>query len=301
MRVDRRVTTLAAAWLLTAVPLAAAQDLASVEIRPTEVQPGVWMLEGQGGNIGVSAGDEGVLIIDDQFAPLIPRIRAALERIRPGAVRFVLNTHWHGDHSGGNELLGRAGAVIVAHDAVRERLSSDQTLRGRPVPAAPAIARPVISFADGVTFHFNGEVIRVEHVPHAHTDGDAIVRFERANVLHLGDVFFAGRYPFIDLDSGGSVEGMLAAIDRGLALADEQTRIIPGHGPLSTRADLQRYRDAVAEVLRRARAARAAGTDLETWVAGDPTADLDATWGAGFVGPEAFQRTVWTATGAAAP
>jgi glyoxylase-like metal-dependent hydrolase (beta-lactamase superfamily II) len=295
------VIWLAAAGIWTQI--ARGQDRASVEIQTVEVTPGLYMLVGQGGNIGVSAGEDGLLMIDDQFAPLAPKIRAALEAIRPGAVRFLLNTHWHGDHTGGNEVFGRAGSVIVAHDAVRERMSTRQVQesRGRVTPPAPAVALPVVTYANAVTLHFNGETLRVHHMPFAHTDGDSIVHFERADALHLGDIFFSGRYPFIDLDSGGSLDGLIAAVDRGLALAGPDTKIIPGHGPLSTREDLTAYRAMLADVRDRANKARADGASLEDWMRSSPTADLDARWApaGGFMQPEAFQRIVWNSLEAA--
>ncbi|MBT8487910.1 MAG: MBL fold metallo-hydrolase, partial [Gemmatimonadetes bacterium] len=181
----------------------------NVQIRTQQVADGVYMLMGQGGNIGVSVGDDGVFIIDDQFAPLTDKILAAIAAITDEPVRFVFNTHWHGDHTGGNENMGEAGALIVAHDNVRERMSTEQVLEriGRPVsttPASPAGALPVITFSEDVSFHINGGQLHAFHVSNAHTDGDAIVHFVSANVVHMGDTFFRDRFPFIDTASGGS-------------------------------------------------------------------------------------------------
>ncbi len=240
-------------------PLApAAQDFDSVRIQTVDVAAGLHMLVGQGGNIGVSTGEDGIFLIDDQFAPLTAKIRTAIAEIQEGPIRFLLNTHWHADHTGGNENLGRAGAVIVAHAAVRTRMSTEQFMSAanRRIPPAPPAALPVVTFAETISFHLNGDEIRVLHVPSAHTDGDSIVQFVAANAVHTGDTYFnIGGFPFIDLSSGGSLEGMIAAADRVLALANDRTRILPGHGPLSNRAELRTYRDML--VLVRDRVSRA--------------------------------------------
>jgi glyoxylase-like metal-dependent hydrolase (beta-lactamase superfamily II) len=245
------IATVALAAVL-ALP-ATAQNFDAVEIQTQEVADGVYMLMGQGGNIGVSVGEDGVFIIDDQFAPLTDKILAAIRALTTESVRFVFNTHWHGDHTGGNENLGRTGALLVAHDNVRERLSVEQVLEriGRPAsttPAAPEGALPVVTFAEEVTFHINGDELHAFHVENAHTDGDAIVHFRRANVVHMGDTFFRGRFPFIDTATGGSIDGVIAAAGAALAVMDGDTRIIPGHGALSTRADLRAYRDGLKEM-----------------------------------------------------
>ncbi len=271
--------------------LRAQEDFSKVVIQTQPVAPGVHMLLGQGGNIGVSTGADGVMLIDDQYAPLHAKIVAAVEALKPGPIRFVLNTHWHADHTGGNELLGGSGAVIFAHDAVRRRLMAGMAIANRQVPPAPPGALPVVSFGADLTFHWNGDEIHVFHVERAHTDGDAVVHFRRANALHTGDVFISGRYPFLDLESGGSLSGTLAAVERVLALADEKTRIIPGHGPLSTRADLARYRDMLLTARERVAKAIAAGQAIDALVAARPLADLDAIWGTGFVSPERFLRS----------
>ena len=230
--------------LAAAAPAAAQQpNPEAVEIRVERVAPGVAVLFGRGGNIGLSYGDDGNVLIDDQYAPLTERILAAVRSVDADPVRFVVNTHWHPDHTGGNENVGRTGAVILAHDNVRRRLSVGQMLRGTRIPPAAAGALPVVTFSEDLTFHLNGDEIRVHHVEHAHTDGDALILWTRANVLHMGDTYFNGILPFIDLESGGSANGLIAALDEALRIADARTVIIPGHGPISTRADLQAYRD----------------------------------------------------------
>jgi glyoxylase-like metal-dependent hydrolase (beta-lactamase superfamily II) len=215
--------------LLLCAPPTEAQDFESVEIKTTRVASGIYMLEGRGGNLGVSIGSDGAFLIDDQFAPLTEKILAAIRKLSGAPIRFVLNTHWHGDHTGGNENLGKAGALIVAHENVRERMSVEQFIEafGRRVDPSPPGALPVVTFTDAVTFHLNGDEIHAFHVPPAHTDGDSIVHFRIANVVHTGDTYFNGRYPFIDLSTGGTIDGVIAAADRLLELCDTETRIIP--------------------------------------------------------------------------
>lgn len=250
--------------LCAAAPAAAQQsNMDDVQIRVERVAPGVAVLFGAGGNIGLSYGDDGNVLIDDQYAPLTARILAAVRSVDPDPVRFVVNTHWHGDHTGGNENVGRAGAVIVAHDNVRRRLSLGQMLRGGQVPPAPPAALPVVTFSDDLSFHLNGDDIRVHHVEHAHTDGDALVHWTRANVLHMGDTYFNGMLPFIDRESGGSVHGYIAAVEEGLSIANAQTVIIPGHGPVARRANLQAYRDMLVELAGRVVEAIRAGRSLD--------------------------------------
>lgn len=239
---------LAAILLGIAMPAAAQQPASAPEIRVERIAPGVAVLFGRGGNIGVSWGPDGNILIDDQYAPATERVVAAVRTLDADPIRFVINTHWHGDHTGGNENMGRAGTVIYAHDNVRRRMTMEQLVRGERVPPSPSGALPVVTFSENLTFHLNGDTLRAIHVAHAHTDGDSLIHWTRANVLHMGDTWFNGMLPFIDLDSGGSIDGAIAAVETGLRLADGETRIIPGHGPVAGRADLARYRDMLREV-----------------------------------------------------
>jgi cyclase len=275
---------------------AAAQepDFSKVEVKTVPVAGSVSMLAGFGGNIGVSVGPDGAFVIDDDYAPLTSKVKAAIAALGNPKLRFVLNTHWHGDHSGGNEGLGEAGALIVAHDNVRARMSTEQFMRlwNEKVPASSPKALPVVTFSDAVTFHLNGDEVHAFHVPPAHTDGDAIVHFRKADVIHMGDTFFNGMYPFIDLDTGGNLAGMIAAVDRVLAMAKPSTKIIPGHGPLASRADLEGYRAMLVAVRDRVAEHVKAGRTAEQIKAAAPLKDLDAKWGNGFMKPEMFLSLV---------
>lgn len=278
-----------AGLLVLAAPLAAQRDFSEVEIRATAIADGVHVLEGAGGNLGLVVGAQGAFLIDDQYAPLTEKIRAAVAGITDAPVRFVFNTHWHGDHTGGNENLAESGSLIVAHDKVRERLSAGQFMEffDMDVPPAPEAALPVVTFNDEVTFHLGGHTVHAIHLPGAHTDGDAVVHLREANVIHTGDIVFYGMYPFIDYGSGGSLAGMVDAVDRMLAMSDDETRFIPGHGgPVLERDQVRQYRDMLALVLERLQAHLDAGLDLDAIQAEAPTADFDDFWGGGFIGPE---------------
>ncbi|HSM03170.1 MAG TPA: MBL fold metallo-hydrolase [Longimicrobiales bacterium] len=277
------LTGLAATLALISPDGVCAQDVDDVEIQTERITDGVYMLVGQGGNIGLSVGEDGAFVIDDQFAPLTGKILAAIAAVTDEPVRFVFNTHWHGDHTGGNENMGEAGALIVAHANVRRRMSVEQVLQriGRDpstTPASPEGALPVVTFTEDVSFHINGDRLHAFHVSNAHTDGDAIVHFERANVVHMGDTFFKGRFPFIDTASGGSIDGLIAAVGEALAVMDADTRIIPGHGTLSGREDLQEYRDALVAMRDAVAGMMARGMTLEQIQAARPIRDQAAAW-----------------------
>lgn len=280
---------------LIAAPAAAQTDYAKVVVRTETLAPGVAVLFGSGGNIGIATGPDASVLIDDEFAPLTDKITAAVKALSPTPIRFVINTHWHGDHTGGNANFGSAGVVIVAHDNVRTRMASDQfiALLKTTVPASPRIALPVVTFGDGVTLHLNGEDIRAVHVAPAHTDGDTLVVFTRANVIHMGDTFLTAGYPLIDRSSGGDAAGFIAAADRALALGNATTKYIPGHGPMGDRAALIQWRDMIATVIGRVRTGIAAGQPVAAVIAAKPTAEFDARWGHFFITPDQFVWTVY--------
>lgn len=273
----------------------AQDDLSKVEIATTKLTDTTYMMVGAGGNLGVSVGPDAVFVIDDQFAPLTPKIEAAIAKLSSKPVKFVINTHWHFDHTGGNANMGKTGALIVAHDNVRKRMSTEgfiEFLNMRTKPD-PKEALPVVTFTSDVTFHLNGDEIYVFHVPRAHTDGDAIIHFRKSNVVHMGDTFFNQLYPFIDTSSGGTIEGMVAAVDKGLALGNDATKYIPGHGPLGTKAELQAYRNMLATIGERIRSQAKAGAKLEDVIASKPTAEFDEAWGKGFLPPPRFIEMVY--------
>lgn len=272
----------------------AATNENEVTIKVHSVADGIYMLEGNGGNIGVSVGDDGVFIIDDQFAPLSNKIKSAIATLTDRPVRFVVNTHWHFDHTGGNENFGRDGAIIVAHSNVRKRMRKGQVIAalGKDVPPAPRQALPVITFEEELTFHWNGQTLQVRHPAQAHTDGDVVIYFVEANAVHAGDLYFNGFYPFIDVSSGGSIEGVIAGVDNILAQIDSDTRVIPGHGPLSNKAELQAYRDMLVTTQRRLEKLLAAGKGVDEIIAAKPIDDLEADWGDGFLSTDKWLRIV---------
>jgi cyclase len=281
--------SLVALLLTTAASLGLAQEdrFAGVEITAHPVSGSVHMLVGAGGNIGVSVGDDGTLIVDDQFAPLADRITAALRGLGGDRPRLILNTHFHGDHTGGNPVFGDT-ATIIAHDNVRVRLLAQQDF--------PSRGLPVVTYADRVVVHFNGETVEVIHLPAGHTDGDSVVWFRQANVLHTGDLLFHGTFPFIDLGSGGSVPGVIVNLSRLIDMVPDDVRIIPGHGPLATkealRDTLQMIRETRAEVMQ----GLGSGLTVEALVA----RGLDerwAPWGSGFINEERWIRTLAASPG----
>jgi cyclase len=274
----------------------AQQDFSKVQMKTTKVAGNVYMIEGAGGNIGVSAGADGILIIDDQFAPLAEKIRAALKEINPGQLRFVLNTHYHGDHTGSNPVFGKE-ATIIAHDNVRARLATEQTVRGQKIPASPKEALPVITYAQSVSVHFNGEELRVIHFPNGHTDGDSVIFFHNSNVVHMGDHFFNNAFPFVDIEHGGSVEGLTKNIGDMIARIPADIKIIPGHGPLATLDDLKRYHRMLTQTTALIRKGMTEGKTLEQLkTAGLP--DEWKTWGAGFINTDFWIETIYRSVSA---
>jgi len=285
------LAAVAALALLAAAPLAAQQDFSKVEIKASKVRGNIWMLNGTGGNIGVSVGPDGVLIVDDKFAPLAEKIRAALKEVGGGQLKFILNTHWHGDHTGANPVFGPE-APIIAHSNVRQRLATEQRRGERVTPPLDPKGWPVITFDDSVSVHFNGEEIRVLHFPHGHTDGDSVIFFTGSNVAHLGDDFFAGRFPFVDLDSGGDVEGLAENIAEVIDELPADVAIIPGHGPLSTLDDLKTYHGMLVEMMNLVRGKMEAGKTLEQ-IKAEGLPEKWKDWGSGFISTERWLETIY--------
>lgn len=283
-RLRRTLTGLLAAACAAAAPLLPAQEdrFAGVEVKPHPVRANVFMLTGAGGNIGVSVGADGTLIIDDQFAPLAERILGALDEIDGAAPKLILNTHFHGDHTGGNPVFGAQG-TIIAHDNVRARLAAQEDF--------PAAGLPVLTFADEVRIHFNGDTLEVIHLPAGHTDGDSVVWFKNANVLHTGDLLFNGAFPFIDIESGGSVPGVIVNLSRLLEMLPDDVQIIPGHGPLADADDLRTTLTMIRETRAEVTEALGRGLSVDEIVAQglDPRWE---SWGAGFINEERWIRTL---------
>ena len=277
-----------------AVSVSAQQtDFSKVQVKATKVAGNVYMLEGAGGNIGVSVGDDGLLIVDDQFAPLADKIRAALKGIADKKLRFILNTHWHGDHTGGNVAFGPE-ATIIAHDNVRKRLATEQksTVFNSTTPPSPKEALPVITFDQSLSVHFNGEDIRAIHYPKGHTDGDSVIFFSASNVVHLGDDFFAGRFPFVDLESGGSVDGLTKNIGEIITKIPAGAKLIPGHGPISTLDDLKSYHNMLQQTTEIVRQKISAGKTLDQ-IKSDGLPAEWAPWGTGFIKTDRWLETIY--------
>lgn len=288
----KKFLTLSFLLLFTVSIRAQQPDYSKVQIKATKVAGNVYMLEGAGGNIGVSVGEDGILIVDDQFAPLADKIRAALKGLADKKLRFILNTHWHGDHTGGNVAFGPE-APIIAHDNVRKRLSTEQKSEvfKSTTPPSPKEALPVITFNQSLSVHFNGEEIRVIHYPQGHTDGDSVIFFTSSNVVHLGDDFFAGRFPFVDLESGGTVEGLIKNIGEIIGKIPEGAKLIPGHGPISTVDDLKSYHRMLTQTTDIVRQKIAAGKTLAQ-IKSEGLPDEWKPWGTGFIKTDLWLETV---------
>lgn len=260
-----------------------AQDqFADVTIETIPVAGNVSMFLGRGGNIGVSVGEDGILIVDDQYANLAGRIRDALSALGSDTPKFLLNTHFHGDHTGGNADFG-TGSLIVAHENVRSRLAAED---------APSQALPVVTYDDDITIHFNGEDITLIHMPAGHTDTDSVVLFENSGVIHMGDHFFNGGFPFVDLASGGTVQGYLNNVEKILSWIDDDTKVIPGHGPLATKADLLEFYNVIRDTSVAIRIKKSQRMSKEEIVAEGLGAEY-ASWGQGFINEQRWIETVY--------
>jgi cyclase len=287
----RALAAVCCAFGFAPVVSAQAPDMSKVEYRTEKLTDTLFVLFGGGGNIAVLTGPDGALVVDSDVPDLSPKLRAALTLLSEKPARFLVNTHFHFDHAGGNPTLGRAGLVIVAHDNVRKRLMTRQVINlGQDLvfEPTPAEGLPVVTFENGLTLHVNGEDVSINHVANGHTDGDAFVYFPKANVLHTGDLMMSVGYPFIDAGNGGSVDGLIAGHERALAVCNDQTRIIPGHGQLVARADLQAYHDMIATIRKRVADLVRKGRTLEQVRAAAPTREFDERWGKGFIKPEVF-------------
>lgn len=266
-----------------------------VVIKTNKITDNIFMLEGSGGNIGVFIGEDGVFMIDDQYAPLSDKIKKAIGELSSKDVKYLINTHWHGDHAGGNENFGKDGATIVAHENVLERLSTDQHSKAfnRTTPASPKVAWPTITFEENMSIHMNGQKVMLMHVHNAHTDGDTFVWFPESNVLHMGDCFFKGRFPYIDLGSGGSVQGAMRAIEAAMMITDADTKIIPGHGTMADKSDLLEYYQMLTTMYDRVKQQVVMGKTVDEIKVAGLTDDY-AEWGTGFINAERIIDIIWT-------
>jgi len=285
--------------LLVAIFLASinssfAQDKA-VEFTTIQLSDTIYMLKGRGGNVGISTGVDGLYIIDDQVKPITSQLLRAIRKISNKPIKFVINTHYHADHTGGNEAIGSAGAVIIAHDNIRKRMTTKQVsiFMNNTTAPYPKDALPVVTFNDRMTLHFNGESATAFHVAHGHTDGDSIVYFPVSNVIHMGDMYFNGQYPYVDLDAGGSMEGLVEAADLALSMADESTRIIPGHGPLGMTEDLKSYRDFLIKASANVQELIDQDMNLQQIIAAEPTKEWDDTLGKVWITPAQFVTFIY--------
>lgn len=278
-------TLLVAAWMLIAVYCPAQANYDTVRVRPEKLTENIYMLKGAGGNIGVLTGNEGILMIDDQFPQLGAKIKDAIASLDKGAIRFTINTHIHGDHTGSNEFFKQQGSTIIAHDMVRERMQKEQVnkVMNRTTPPREKDAWPIVTFSDKMNLHLNGQDIELIYVAPGHTDGDVIIHFKQANVFHMGDTFVTYGYPFIDTSSGGSINGLIATLDKSMTLMNDQSIIIPGHGNRSTKADVKKFRDRLADIRDQVAAALKKGKKVEDLASLGITDKYDAEWGGGFL------------------
>ncbi len=288
-----RIGILVLMFMLTNLFLIGQGRFDDVVIKHHKLTDKVYMLEGAGGNVGIYINDNEVLMIDDQFAPLSDKLKAKIKELSGGKTTRLINTHWHGDHSGGNENFGKDGAMIIAHENVRGRMSREVVRGDNVTPPSPDIALPVVTYAEEMQLYIMDEPIMITHMHKAHTDGDSFVFLPESNVLHMGDCFFNKRFPFIDLNSGGSIDGMIKAAEMALMLVDDDTQIIPGHGPMATKSDLLEYhkflnsaRSKVAEHIR-------ANGNSESLVAADVVKGYE-DWAWGFIDAEKMAQVIFS-------
>lgn len=290
-------TVLIAIVFCLSISYAQHNDMSDIQIEVIQLTDNVYALFGAGGNMGLSVGEDGAFLIDDQFAPLSNKITKAIATVTDKSISFLLNTHYHFDHTGGNENFGNTDAIIVAHENVYERMITEQVISffDKTIPPSPEAALPIITFTDEITFRWNNDNIHIFHADFAHTDGDSMVHFSNANVVHMGDLFFNKMYPFIDLDAQGSLNGMISGVARVLEISNEDTQIIPGHGPMATKADLQNYYNMLVTVQERVQNQVDRGKNKEAIIAAQLTKDFDAVWGgeSGFLEPNQWIGLVY--------
>ncbi len=273
---------------------ASAQDR-KVEFSTFKLSETIYMLRGGGGNVGISAGEDGLYLIDDQVAPVTEGLLAAIREISDAPIRFIINTHYHYDHVGGNETIGKGGAVIIAHNNIRKRMTTEQisVFRQSTEPPYATGALPILTFNDQVSLHLNGETATAYHVANGHTDGDSIIHFPLSNVIHMSDMYFNGLYPYVDLEAGGSILGMVDAVNLGLSLSDKDTQIIPGHGPLATSQDLTAYRDFLVAAIANVKSLIEQNLNLQQIISAKPTAEWDEALGKIWITPAQFVTFIY--------
>jgi glyoxylase-like metal-dependent hydrolase (beta-lactamase superfamily II) len=282
------------ALLFSTINSSTAQDK-QVEFTTFQLSDTVYMLRGSGGNVGISTGVDGLYIIDDQVKPITTQLLQTIRKISNQPVRFVINTHYHADHTGGNEAIGAAGAVIIAHDNIRKRMTTEQVsiFLNKTTPPYAKAALPVVTFNDQMSLHLNGETMTAYYVANGHTDGDSIMHFPLSNVIHMGDMYFNGMYPYVDLDAGGSMQGLITAADLALSMADDSTRIIPGHGPLAMTEDLKNYRDYLIKASTNVQELIDKDMNLEQIIAAKPTSEWDESLGKVWISPAQFVTFIY--------
>jgi cyclase len=285
-----KYTVLVVLSMVTLVASLVAQEQPPSAIRASRVADNLYMLPETGGDIALFTGDDGTLLVDTGMPEFAEKVAAAVKATAKGPIRFIINTHWHFDHVGGNDKLAGSGTIIVAHENVRKRMSSEQYIANidQKVPASPPAALPAITYADSLTLYWNGDEVQIIHLEPAHTDGDSLVFFRKANVLQTGDIYFAGEYPFIDVRAGGSIDGMIKAVDRAVSLVNEKTKIIPGHGRVSSVSDLRAYGEMLKTARDNVRTLVQQGKSRDEVIAAKPTRELDKKWG-----HESFPPDMW--------
>jgi cyclase len=271
-------------------------QMSAIPLQTQKLRDNLTMLYGPGGNMVALNGPDGKLLVDSSFLSVAPKLKQALDELGPAPMKLLINTHWHFDHTDGNAPVHAAGATIVGHENTRKRLSAPQDIiaLGMHFDAAPMDAWPQATFTDRLKIYFNNEDLSLSYVPLAHTDTDILIRYEKANVLHMGDIFFNGMYPFIDVATGGNINGMILAANAGVSLADADTKIIPGHGPQGDRVTLTKYRDMLTTVRDSVKTLKGAGKSVEDVVAAKPTASLDPAWGKGMLSGDEFVALVYS-------